>query len=137
MRYRALPLLGLAIACASASYTVTATAPTPKPVADVFTCVRAGITPIGYTQTSYDLQAHRLTARRYDDTIRRPDVRFRRMVDELEIEVRPDSGGRSAIVVSSRTFAEYMTERGQTLVQEAASDNAQAAGQMVLTSCGH
>jgi hypothetical protein len=68
---------------------------------------------------------------------RRPDVRFRRAVDELEIEVRSDSGGRSWIVVSSRTFAEYMTERGQTLVQEAASDSVQAAGQAVLAACGH
>ena len=137
MRYRALPLICLAIACAGTSYTVTATAPTPKPVADVYTCVRAGITPIGYTQTSFDIEAHRMTARRYNEAVRRPDVRFRRMVDELEIEVRPDSGGRSAIVVSSRTFAEYMTERGQTLVQEAASDSAQAAGQAVLAACGH
>jgi hypothetical protein len=137
MRYRAFPLLGLAIACASASYTVTTTAPAPKPVADVFTCVRAGITPIGYTQTSYDVDAHRLTARRYDDRVHRPDVRFRRMVEELEIEVRSDSGGRSTIVVSSRTFAEYVTERGQTLVQEAASDSVQAAGHAVVAACGH
>lgn len=137
MRYRALSLLGLAVACAGASYTVTATAPAPKPAADVYACVRAGITPIGYTQTSYDVDGHRLTARRYNDTVRRPDVRFRRMVDELEIEVRPDSGGRSAIVISSRTFAEYMTERGQTLVQEAASDSVQAAGQAVVAACGH
>ena len=137
MRYRALPLLGLAIACAGSSYTVTATAPAPKPVADVYACVRAGITPIGYTQASYDVDGHRLTARRYNEAVHRPDVRFRRMVDELEIEVRSDSGGRSAIVVSSRTFAEYVTERGQTLVQEAASDSVQAAGQALLAACGH
>jgi len=136
MHYRALPLIGLAIACAGSSYTVTATAPTPKPVADVYTCVRAGITPIGYTQSSFDVEAHRLTARRYNETVRRPDVRFRRMVDELEIEVRPDTGGRSAILVSSRTYAEYMTERGQTMVQEAASDSVQAAGRAILASCG-
>ena len=136
MHYRALPLIGLAIACAGSSYTVTATVPTPKPVADVYTCVRAGITPIGYTQSSFDVEAHRLTARRYNETVRRPDVRFRRMVDELEIEVRPDTGGRSAILVSSRTYAEYMTERGQTLIQEAASDSVQAAGRAILVSCG-
>lgn len=136
MRYRVVPALGLAIACASASYTVTATAAAPKPVADVYACIRAGIAPIGYSQTSYDVDAHRLTARRYDETVHRPDVRFRRMVDELEIEVRPDSSGRSAIVVSSRTFAEYVTERGQTFVQEAASDSVRAAGQAVLAACG-
>jgi len=136
MHYRALTLVGLAIACASSSYTVTTTAAVPKPVADVYACLRAAITPIGYTQTSYDVASHRLTARRYNETVRRPDVRFRRMVDELEIEVRPDSGGRSAIGVAARTFAEYMTERGQTLVQEAASDSVQAAGQAVFAACG-
>ena len=136
MRYGLL-LPGLAIACASSGYTLTSTVATPKPVPDVYACVRSGITPIGYTQSSYDVAAHRLTARRYDETVHRPDVRFRRMVDELEIEVRPDSAGRSAIVVASRTYAEYMTERGQTLVQEAASDSVQAAAQAVLASCGH
>src|SRR5215467_13802022 len=136
MRYRALSLVGLAIACAGASYTVMSRAATPKPVADVYACIRAGIGPIGYTQTSYDVDAHRLTARRYNDAVHRPDVRFRRMVDELEIEVRPDSTGQSAIVVSSRTFAEYMTDRGQTLIQEAASDSVRAAAQTVLASCG-
>jgi hypothetical protein len=103
----------------------------------VYACIRAGIGPIGYTQTSYDVDAHRLTARRFDEAVHRPDVRFRRMVDELEIEVRPDSTGQSAIVLSSRTFAEYMTERGQTLVQEAASDGVRAASQAVLAACGH
>ena len=137
MRYWALPPIGLAIACASTSYTVTATAATPKPVADVYACVRAGIAPIGYTQTSYDVDAHRLTARRFNEATHRPDVRFRRMVDELEIDVRADSTGRSAITVASRTFAEYMTERGQTLVQETASDSVLAAGQAVLAACGH
>lgn len=137
MRYQALLPMGLAIACASTSYTVTWTAAAPRPVTDVYACVRTGIAPIGYTQTSYDVDAHRLTARRYNEAAHRPDVRFRRMVDELEIEVRPDPTGRSAIVVSSRTFAEYMTERGQTLVQEAASDSVRAAGQAVLAACGH
>lgn len=137
MRYWALSPIGLAIACASTSYTVTATAATPSPVADVFTCVRAGISPIGYTQASFDVDAHRLTARRYNEAVRRPDVRFRRIVEVLEIEVRADTGSRSALVVSSKTFAEYMTERGQTLVQEAASDSVQAAGQAVLAACGH
>lgn len=137
MRYRPLLLIGLAVACAGGSYTVMASAAPPKPVTDVFACARAGIAPIGYTQTSYDVDAHRVTARRYNEAVRRPDVRFRRMVDELEIEVRPDSAGRSALLVSARTFAEYMTERGQTLVQEAASDSVRAAGQAVLAACGH
>jgi len=136
MRYRAVSLLAVVIGCASPSFTVTSAAATPKPVADAYACIRAGIGPIGYTQTSYDVDAHRLTARRYNEAVRRPDVRFRRMVDELEIEVRPDSTGKSAIVVSSRTFAEYMTERGQTLIQEAASDSVRAAAQTVLASCG-
>jgi len=136
MKYCCFLALGLGMGCGT-SLTVTATAATPTPVADVFTCVRSGLAPIGYTQTSYDVDAHRLTARHYNDNARRPDVRFRRMVDELEIEVRPDTTGRSALVVKSRTFAEYMTERGQTFVQEAASDSVRTAGQAVLVDCAH
>lgn len=137
MRRWVLAVVVLGIGCGSASYTIRATGSAPAPVADAFTCVRAGLAPIGYTQTSYDVDAHRVTARRYDETVRRPDIRFRRMVDELDVEVRPDSSGHSALVVESKTFSEYVTERGQTFNQEIASDSVRAAGQALLARCAH
>lgn len=137
MRRWLLSVVVLGVGCGGASFTTTATGVTPTPLPDAFTCVRNGLAPIGFTQTSYDVDAHRLTARRYNEAVRRPDIRFRRMVDELDIEVRSDTGVMSAIVVESKTFAEYMTERGQTFVQEAASDSVKAAGQAVLAACAH
>ena len=126
----------LGLGCGAASYTATATAASPAPVADVFTCVREHFFALGFKQSSLDTDAHRVTAQRYNETVRRPDVRFRRMVDVLEIEVRADTAGKTALVVQSKTLAEYMTERGQTFVQEAASDSVRAAGQAVLDACG-
>jgi hypothetical protein len=82
------------------------------------------------------VDAHRVTARRYDETVRRADVRFRRMVDVLEIEVRADATGQTALAVQSKTFAEFFTERGPTFVQEETSEGARAAGQAVLEACG-
>jgi len=129
-------LAALGIGCGGQSYTATVTAATPTPVPDVFACVRAQLQPIGYRQSSLDVDAHRVTARRYDETVRRADVRFRRMVDVLEIEVRADPTGQTALAVQSKTFAEYFTERGPTFEQEKASDGARAAGQAVLEACG-
>ena len=127
----------LGVGCGAPSYTTTATAGTPTPVPDVFSCVRARLEPLEFHQSSLDVDAHRVTARRYDETVRRPDVRFRKMVDVLEIEVQAGATGQTALAVQSKTFAEYFTERGPTLDQETTSERARAAGQSVLDACGH
>ena len=131
-----LAVAALGVACGAPSYTVTATAATPTPVLDVFSCVRTRLETLGFRQSSLDVDAHRVTARRYDETVRRPDVRFRRMVDVLEIEIQADAAGQTGLVVAEKTFAEYFTERGPTLEQETTSERARAAGQSVLDACG-
>lgn len=136
MKCMILPAVAFAIGCSGVSYTNTATASMPTPAADVFGCLRQQLPVIGFTQSSIDTDDHRLTARRYDDTVRRPDVRFRRMVDVLEMEVRADATGQTGLVVAEKTFAEYFTERGQTLNQEPASETVRAAGQSVVDACG-
>ena len=125
------------IGCGAASYTMIATAASPTPVSDVFRCVRERIPQIGFSQSSVDVDEHRVSAQRYNEAARRPDVRFRRLVDVLEIDVRADTTGETTLVVQSKTFAEYVTERGQTFLQESASERARTAGQSVLDSCGH
>lgn len=132
-----IPAVVLGSGCGGASYTATSTAATPSPVADVFQCVREHLPTVSFKQTSFDVDAHRVTAQRYNDAVQRPDVRFRRIVDVLEFDIHPDSSGRTTIVVQSKTLAEYMTERGQTFVQEAASDSVRVAGQTVLAACSH
>src|SRR5881409_3617865 len=110
-------LMGAALVCACAgqNYTVTARATSPTPVQDVFDCLRAHLQPLGFKQSALDVDAHRVVTQRFDESKRRPDVLFRRMVDVLEFEVHPDTGGQTAILLQSKTFAEYMNQRGQTL----------------------
>ena len=72
----------------------------------------------------------RLTARKNDDKARRPDTQFRRVVDRIEFEVRPGTGGRvTEITGEAKTFAEYSTQRGPTEEQEKTSETAQHGGQ--------
>jgi hypothetical protein len=128
--------LGVVVGCAGASYTVSSTADVPTPVADVFACLRQQIQTVGYRQRSLDVDEHRVSAQRYDDTVRRPDVHFRRMVDVLEFQVGAGPSGGSSIKVESKTFAEYMSQQGQTLEQEATSESVRATGEAVLAACG-
>jgi hypothetical protein len=114
--------------------TVSGTSPIPAP--DAFTCVRDQIKAVGFTQSSYNTDRLRVTARKFDESQRRPDVQFRRMVDRLEIEVAPGSGNAvTTITVDAKTFAELATHRGPTEEQEKTSETARAAAQTILQKC--
>jgi hypothetical protein len=128
--------LGMLAACSNAPLATTLTAPSPAPAPDVFQCARRQLRAIKFDQSSYDLNDYRLTARRYDDTARRPDVQFRRLVDRLEVEAAP-SGGDSVttLEVTARTFAEYTTQRGPTEVQEKTSERARSAAETLVKKC--
>ena len=130
-------VVALAIGCGGTSYTATDNGSAPSPIEDVFGCLRQQLSVIGFEQSAIDVQDHRLTARRYDERVRRPDVKFRRMVDVLEMEVHPDTSGQTRLVVVEKTFAEYFTERGPLFEQEPSSEQVRAAGQTVLATCGH
>lgn len=105
-------------------------------MSDVFACAREQVKALGYSQTSIDLGDHRLTARRIDETVRKSDVRFRRFLDELEIEVGSQVGGETGLTIAARTFSEYVTHRGFTLEQEQASKGVEAAAQAIFDMCG-
>src|SRR5262245_16979435 len=72
--------------------TTTTTQPSPAPAPDAFTCVREQIKAVGFSQTAVDVDALWVKAHRVDETQRRPDTQFRRMVDRLLIEVAPGTG---------------------------------------------
>jgi hypothetical protein len=109
------------------------TAPAP----DAFACVRDQLKAVGFTQTSYDTDELRVTARKNNETARRPDVQFRRLVDKLDIDVAPGSGGEvSRITVVARSFVELTTHRGPTEEEEKPSETARAAAQAIVDKCG-
>ncbi len=137
MRRMVVVVLGVGLACAAGSFTVSSSATAPTPVAGTFACLRQQAESLGYHQRSLDVQEHRLAVQRQDYSVHRPDVHFRRLVDVLEFEVRAGSSGGSEITMDAKTFAEYMSQQGQTFEQEATSDSVRAAGQGMLAACGH
>jgi hypothetical protein len=128
----------LTAGCGGGQMTSSFTAASPSPTPDVFQCVRNQLKANRYDQTSIDVNENRLTARKYDETVRRPDVTFRRLVDRLEIDVAPGAGGDSVTTLSikARTFAENATQRGPTETQERTSETARAASQTIIDKCG-
>jgi hypothetical protein len=137
--YRPLLITLLTAACGGGQMTSSYMAASPSPTPDVFTCVRGQLKATKFDQSSIDVNENRLTARKYDETVRRPDVTFRRLVDRLEIEVAPGVGGDSVstLSVKARTFAETVNQRGPTETQERTSPTAQAAAQTILDKCSH
>jgi hypothetical protein len=127
--------LSILAGCSNAPYATALTASSPSPASDVLQCARNQLKAIRFDQTSIDVEDHRLTARKFDETARRADVQFRRMVDRLEIEAAPASDGLTTVKVTPRTFAEYTTQRGPTEVQEKTSTTAQAAAETLLQKC--
>jgi hypothetical protein len=123
-------------ACNNAPLARTLTATSPSPAPDVFQCAREQLKAIRFDQSSIDLEAQRVTARRYDEKARRPDVQFRRVVDRLEIEAVPSAeAGVTTLEVTARTFGEYTTQRGPTENQEKTSETALSAAQTILQQC--
>jgi hypothetical protein len=128
--------LCLLAACNNAPLARTLTATSPAPAPDVFQCAREQLKAIRFDQSSIDLDARRLTARRYDEKARRPDVQFRRVVDRLEIEAVPSAeSGVTTLEVIARTFGEYTTQRGPTENEEKTSETALSAAQTILQKC--
>ncbi len=134
--YRSL-LISLLTAGCGGQMTSSYMAASPSPTPDVFACVRGQLKANRFDQTSIDVNENRLTARKYDETVRRPDVTFRRLVDRLEIEVAPGAGGDSVTTVSvkARTFGETVNQRGPTETQEPTSEAARAAAQSIINKC--
>lgn len=132
-----LPLVtAVLLAGCGGAMTTTLTGTSPAPAPDAFACVRGQLKALDFRQSSLDTDENRVTARRYDDSVRRPDVNFRRLVDRLEVEVAPGSGGAvSTLTVNASTFAELTTQRGPTEVQERTSERARTAAEAVVKTC--
>jgi hypothetical protein len=137
--HRSLLIPVLIAGCGGGQMTTSYLAASPDPTPDVFSCVRGQLKANKFDQTSIDVNENRLTARKYDETVTRPDVTFRRLVDRLEIEVAPGAGGDTVTTVSvlARTFAETVNQRGPTETQERTSQQAQTAAQSIVDKCSH
>ena len=108
----------------------------PRPPVEAFDCVKSQVLVLGYTQTSIDVESHRITARKYDRDARFADTRFQRMIERLTIEVGSSAGGGAHLRIDAHTFAELTTQRGPTEIEQDASPAVRAAAQALLEACG-
>jgi uncharacterized protein RhaS with RHS repeats len=115
-----------------ATSTTTSTTATPD---QSFQCVQQQMDALGYRRSSYDADERRVTGTKIDMKSRRADTQFRRMLDRLQAEVKPQSDGKTSIQVVAHTFAEYTTQRGPTEVEEKASSEVRSAAQELLERC--
>lgn len=130
-------LLSLALgACAGRPLATSGSATSPTPAPDVFSCIQKQIKEVGFSQESYDQRELRITGRKYDEKVRRPDVQFRRLIDRVAFDVNPASGDSvTAVSVQASTFAELVTHRGPTEQQERTSETANDAARAILARC--
>jgi len=138
MRWRsslALTAFLLPAACGSTLY-LAFNGTSPRPPVEVFDCVKRQILVLGYSQTSFDVEEHRITARKDDWDTRSADTQFRRIVERLAIEVGSSAEGGAQLKIGAHTFAEFVTQRGPTEIEQSASPAVRAAAQSLLEACG-
>jgi hypothetical protein len=128
------PLL-LAVGCGGTLY-LAANGKSPRAPAEVFECVKVQVPALGYTQTSIDVEDHRMTARKYDREARYADSRFRRMIERLTVDVRGGAEAGAVLRVEGHTFAELATQRGPTEVEQEASEAVKDAARKLVEECG-
>jgi len=134
--YLILGTLFLLGACGGGSFPATLTASPSAGPADVIACARTKLTSLGYQQTSFDQAGFRVTARKVDNNAHRADPQFRRNLDRIEVLAAPAANGKTSLIVTGHTFAEFETHRGPTEEEERASANVKSSAQAVLDACG-
>ena len=136
---RSRPMLGTLLllgACGGGTFYTTQSATPAAAPANAIECARATLRKLGYQETSFDQTDNRVTARKIDDSVQRPDPQFRRNVDRLEIQAVPAADGKTSLTVIAHTFAEFSTQRGPTEQEERASADVKTSAQAVLDACG-
>lgn len=136
---RAYPMLGTLLlvgACGGGTHFITLTASPAAGPSDAIVCVRSKLKELGYRQTSFDEIGNRVTARKDDPSVSRPDPQFRQNINRLEIEAAAGADGKTALTVEGHTFGEWFTQRGPTEVEEQASADVKQAAQAIVGSCG-
>lgn len=125
----------LSSACSATLYVALNGKPARQP-AEVFECVQKEVPALGYSQASLDTEAYRVKAFKYDWESRSADTQFRRRVDRLSVEVQGTASAPTVLKIEAHTFAEYVTQRGPTEVEESASAGVKAAADSLLEACG-
>lgn len=134
MRTSFLVPLVLLTGCAGAMFQTQSLTTTTAP-ADAYTCVRQQLAALQYRERAHDDTDYRVVAERIDETVRRPDTQFRRLIDRVIVEIAPNAQGTTTAKVEAHTVAEYSTQRGQTFEEEKVRDRVKIDAQALEQNC--
>lgn len=135
MDYRLVLAGVVAVAGCGQRYAASTEIRTAAAPQSVFECVTQQFNELGYKRSSLNSDALRINGTKIDDTKRRSDTQFRRILNKLQIDVGPEADGQTSLKVLPQTFAEYTTQRGPTEVEETSSDEVKADAQRLLERC--
>jgi len=132
-RIACLVLLGT-VACSSTLYWVTGAQSAAAPD-DAYGCVQTQLKQLGYERVRHDIVERWIVARKLDPSVRISSGTFRRAFDVLDVRVRPDASGSTAIEVKAQTFHQYELQRGQTDEEQAASRKVKEDAATLAQAC--
>lgn len=137
MRPRRIGLTLLALlpaACGGVLYQ-TSNIMTGRSPDEVFQCTEEQFKVLGYRRMARDVTDRRLLGERFDPQVRAPTGLFRRGFHRMEVTIRPDASGTTAMEIKVQTFKEYETQAGQTLEEEKVHASAQLDARRLSEAC--
>lgn len=137
MRFRiGLALLALLPAgCGGVLYRTSNTLTTRAPD-DVYQCTEAQFKALGYRRVAHDIADRRLVGERADPSLGSSSTTFRRAFHRIEVTIRPDASGSTAMELKVQTFKEYQSQAGQLFEEEKVHASAQLDARTLAEQCG-
>jgi hypothetical protein len=116
-------------------YTTTNATPSAAP-ADAIACIKTNIGKLGYQLVAFDTTDPRIVAKKFDNTVNRPEPQFRHIINRIEAEGMPGADGKTQLKIVGHTVAEFSTQRGPTETEERASPTVTQDVQALAQACG-
>lgn len=138
MRTRQVGLTFLSLllaACGGVLYR-TSNAMTSRAPDDVLQCAEEQFKVLGYRRMARDVTDRRLLGERFDPALRASSGLFRRGFHRMEVTIRPDASGNTAMEIKVQTFKEFQTQAGQTLEEEKVHASANLDARKLAETCG-
>lgn len=137
MRHRfGLVLLALLPAACGGVLYATRSALTTRAPDDLYECTETQFKTLGYRRVAHDVTDRRLVGERLDSRLGSPSTMFRRGFHRMEVTMRPDASGNTAMEIKVQTFKEFETQAGQRLEEEKVHPSAELDARKLVEVCG-
>ena len=131
------PPAGLLLLAACGGHTMysSSTQVSPLAPAEAYVCAQDQFKAMGYKTLSHDDTEFRLVAQKRDTVTKISSVQLRKILDQIEIQVKPQGEGHSELKVEARSLEEVQNAGGIQQNQREASAQVKADALTVLQQC--